>query len=113
MRAAFSCGGEGRIVVLLHQANGFAGHIHVVADVGLVLRGNRLEDLVESDFVVQVLDQFAQRQNRVRLHLLGADVVGHLGAGIGAEDAVLVHVPVQNVPGLLDGGDEVLHIAGR
>ena len=54
--------------------------------------------------MVQVLDQFAQRQNGVRLNLLGADVVGDLGAGIGAENAVLVHVPVEDVPGLLGGG---------
>ena len=113
MRAAFSCGGEGRVVALLHQADGFAGHVHVVADVGLLLGRNRLELLVEGHFVVQILDQFAERQNRVRLQLLGADVVGDLGAGIGAENAGLVHVPVEDVPGLLGGGDEVLHIAGR
>ena len=29
-------GSEGRVFGLLHQANRFAGHIHVVADVGLV-----------------------------------------------------------------------------
>ena len=76
----------------------------------MILRRNRLEDLVESNFVVQVLNQLSQRQNRVRLQLFGADVVGDLGAGIGAENAVLIHVPVEDVPGLLAGGDELLHI---
>ena len=97
---------------LCHQPQRFAGHVHIVADVGLILRRNRLEVLVEGDFAVQVLDQFAQRQNGVRLQLLGADVVGDLGAGIGAETAVLVHMPVENAAGLLGGGDELLNIVG-
>ena len=77
--------GEGRIVVFLHQANGFAGHVHIVADVCLVLRRDRFKYLVESDFVVQVFHQLAQRQYGVRLQLLGANVVGDLSAGIGAK----------------------------
>src|SRR5208283_283472 len=36
-------GGEGGVVVFLHQAYGFAGHVHVVTDVGLVLGRNGLE----------------------------------------------------------------------
>ena len=105
-------GGECRVAGLLHEADGLAGNIHVVADVGLVLRGNRLEHLVERHFVVQVFDQFAQRKNGVGLKLLGADVVGDLGAGVGAENAILVHMPVEDVAGLFGGGDEVLHLAG-
>ena len=53
-------GGECRVVVLLHQPDGFAGHVHVVADVGLLVGRNRLELLVERDFVVQILHQLAQ-----------------------------------------------------
>ena len=41
-------------IVFLHQTNGLAGNIHVVADVGLVLRRDGLEDLVESYFVVRM-----------------------------------------------------------
>ena len=60
--------------------------------------------------MVQILDQLSKRQNRVRLELLGADVVGDLGAGILAENARLIDVPVENVAGLLAGGDKLLHI---
>ena len=104
---AFSAAVKCRIAsLLLHQPDGLAGHVHIVADVGLLVGGNGLVLLVEGDFVVQVLDQFAQRQHGVRLNLLGADVVGDLGAGICAQDAVLVHVLVEDLPGLFAGGDE-------
>ena len=69
--------------LLLHQTDGFAGDVHVVADVGLLVGGNRFEFLVESDFVAQVLDQFAQGEDGVGLQLLGADVIGDGGAGVG------------------------------
>ena len=51
------------------------------------LCGNGFEFLVESDFVAEVLDQFAEREHGIRLQLLGADVVGDSGAGVGAEHA--------------------------
>ena len=92
---------EGRIVALLHQADGFAGHVHVVAHVGLLLRRNRLEHFIQGYFVVQVLHQLSKRQDRRRLQFLGADIVRHLGAGIRTEDGVLVHMPVKNMPRLL------------
>ncbi len=100
MSVAFSCGSERWVVVLLHQADRFAGHVHVIADVGLLVGGNRFELLVESDFVAQILDQFAQRKHGVGLQLLGADVVGYGGASIGSENAGLVDVGVEDFPGL-------------
>ncbi len=54
---------EGRLLGFLHDANGFAGHVHVVAHVGLLIGGNSLQFLVKSDFVAGVFDQFAKRQN--------------------------------------------------
>ena len=49
-----------RLLVLLHQADGLAGHVHVVAYVGLLACRNRLELLVERHFVLQIFDKLAQ-----------------------------------------------------
>ena len=40
--------GEGGVVVLLHEPDGLAGHVHVVAHVGLLVGGDGLELLVEA-----------------------------------------------------------------
>ena len=82
-------GGKGGVVILLHQADGFAGHIHVVAHVRLLVRGNRLEFLIECHFVIQVLNQLTEGQDRIRLQLFAGNVTGDFGAGVGANIPVL------------------------
>ncbi len=80
-------------MALLHQADGFAGDVHVVAHVGLLVCGDGFELLVERDFVAEVFDQFSQREDRVGLEFFGADVVGDGGARVCAEYAGLdLHV---------------------
>ena len=99
-------------MVFLHEPDGLAGHIHVVAHVGLLVGGDGLEFLVECDFVAQILNQLAQRENRVGLELLGADVVGDRGARVGAKQAGLVHMRVEDLAGLLRRRDKLLHVRG-
>ena len=60
--------------------------------------------------MIQVLHQFSERQHSVGLQLLGADIIGNLCASIGSQNALRVHMPVEDVPGLLRSGDEVLNI---
>src|ERR1035437_2577570 len=89
------------VVVLRHEPECLAGEVHVVADVGLVFRGNRFERFVEHHFAVYVLDQCLDGDNGGRLQLLGADVSGNFGAGIGTGDDGLVHVLVEDLPRVL------------
>ena len=103
--------GEGWVVVLLHQADGFAGDVHVVAHVGLLVCGDGFELLVECDFMAEVFNQFAQSEDRIGLELLGADVVGDRGARVCAEQAGLVYVGIKDFAGAVRRGNELLHIS--
>ena len=85
------------------------GQVHVVADVGLLLRRNGAERIVRGDFAVQFVHQLTQGQKSARLHLFGVDVVGDHGARIGIGCAGW-HVPVENLSRLHGSGDEALHL---
>ena len=105
-------GGKTGIVVLLHQPDGFAGEVHVVADIGLILSWNRLEFLVKDHFAIHILNQAAEGKNGGRLQFLGTDIGGDLGARICARGAGGILVLGQDLPRLLRGGDELLHLHG-
>ena len=60
--------------------------------------------------MAQVFDQFAQREDRIRLQLLGADVVGDRGARVGAEYAGLVHMCVEDLAGLSEAAMNCLDV---
>jgi len=64
--------------------------------IGLVLRRNSLERLVEGHFAVHSPPPFSKRQNRLRPKLLGADVIGDLGASVGVENNALVGMTIQD-----------------
>ena len=94
----------------MHQPQRFAHHVHVVADIGLILRRNSLEFLVARNFTIQIFDQFAHGQHCARLKLSGANVVGHFVARTFTEHALRIDMAIENPPGLLRRDDEVLHL---
>ena len=83
-------GGESRVVTLLHQANGFADEIHVVAEVADLVVGDVLHLFVESGLVADVADQGAQGEHGVGREIFVADVIGDVvvrvaDGGVGAD----------------------------
>ena len=93
-----------------HEAKRFAGHVHVVADVGLLIGRNALVVAISLDVAFKIANQFAQGSHGGRPQLFGAQIVGELGARIAAHDRVLVHVRVDDRDGLFGSRDEVLNI---
>ena len=66
----------------LHEANGFADQIHIVAEVAHAVVGDVLHLFVESGFVADVADQGAQGEHGVGREILGADVIGNVIVGV-------------------------------
>jgi hypothetical protein len=97
-QSAFSSGGKGRVWFFCIRRMASLATYMSLRTLVCWLGGNRLELLVEGHFVVQVFYQLAQRKNRVRLNLLGADVVGDFGAGVGAQDTGFIDMRSRMCP---------------
>src|SRR6202030_1513010 len=71
-----------RCAAFLHDAQGFAGQVHVITKVAHLVVGLVLEILELSHFRADVVDQSAHGQHGVGLEFLGADKVRNVIAGI-------------------------------
>ncbi len=69
-------GSESRVVTLLHQADGFADEIHIIAEVAHLVVGDVLHLFVKSGFVADVGDQGAQREHGVGGELFCREYIG-------------------------------------
>lgn len=83
-------GSDDGLLAFLHEAQGFAGDIHIVAEVAYAIVGNFCEFAEDSDFIADSRDQLAQGEHGVGSELPGTNVVGDFFAfvadnGVGAD----------------------------
>src|SRR5580700_6889075 len=79
------------VMTSLHEPDGFADQIHVVAEVADLVVGDVLHLFVESGLVADIADQGAQREHGVRREILVAYVLRNVVMSI-ADGRVGTHI---------------------
>src|SRR5208282_4661947 len=101
--------GKLRFAALLHEPNGFADQVHVIAEVADLVVRNVLHLFVESSFVADVIDHGAQGKHGVGREILVANVLRDVFVSV-ADRSVWADVFSKSVGGLLGNGDEILRV---